>query len=323
MNRKSYLLLLLAAGASAQTRWPNELTLWFPDGTGIEIHTETSGGNAPLSTTGSVAAWARDSHRVVVGKNAEVLFAYDIEARRSRDGGFLMWIKPSVDAPHLYGHKVPTIAAVRDFSPLKVGDAVQVDILYNPATKEKIYDVLRVLGTRPPESASKLSRPEFVLQDVALTINGRNFKRRNGLNMSGCALKIELPERGTFYFTFPPAPDFPDFQPSAWVDHDILRFHAGLELIEVTSATNIVPAADYGTVWVHSEPESERTIRLRAQRAELLRHYTPQHPDVLAFDTMMNRLQISMGIKFQCADDVESLVKHRNVIMDIPLLPPK
>jgi hypothetical protein len=320
---RSILLLMLAAGASAQTRWPNELTLWFPDGTGIEIHTETSGGNAPLSTTGSAAAWANDSHRVVLGKNGEVLFAYDIEARRSRDGGFLMWIKPSQDASRLYGRTVPTISAVRDFSPLKVGDAVQVDILYNPATKEKIYDVLRVLGTRPPDSASKLSRPEFVLQDVAVTIDGKRLIKRGGNRMSGRALKIELPERGIFYFTFPPAPNFPDFQPSAWVDHDTLRFHAGSELIEVTSAANIVPAVDYGTVWVHGEPESERTMRLRQQRAELIKHYTPQHPDVLAFDSMMNRMQISMGVKFQCADDVESLLKRKEVIMDTPLLPLK
>ena len=38
---------------------------------------------------------------------------------------------------------VQTVAAVRDFPAVKRGEAVMVDILQNPATGEKIYDVLR------------------------------------------------------------------------------------------------------------------------------------------------------------------------------------
>ena len=320
---RTLLLFALAASAAAQVRWPNELTLWFPDGTGIDIHTETSGGSAPASTTGSIAAWANDSHRVVLGRNGEILFAYDIEARRSREGGFLLWIKPSRDAQRLYGHPVPTIAAMRDFSPLRTGDAVQVDILYNPATKEKIYDVLQVLGPRPADTTVAKSRQEFVLQDVRVLINGHSVVTRKGLHISGHGVKLELPDRGVFFLTFPPAPNFPDFQPAAWVDHDTLRLHAGNDLIEVISAGSIIPGADFGTVWVHHEPESDYLARLNAQKQLLSGIYTQNHPDVIALQALIKEMSVVRGMKLQCGDDVESLLKGKEVILDIPLRPPQ
>ena len=87
-----------------------------------------------------------------------------------------------------------------------------------------------------------------------------------------------------FYFSLAPSREF-SFRPAAWADHNILRFHAGSELVEVAGKSNVLQESDYGTVWVYHVPESANRWRDRA-------------------------------VSFYCADDVGWLLRAYNKKVD-------
>jgi hypothetical protein len=95
--------------------------------------------------------------------------------------------------------------------------------------------------------------------------------------MRGAAVMIYLPGRGESYLALSPSPDYP-LQASGWVDHNILRFFAGGEMVEVTGKSNMLQKSDFGTVWVYHVLESEQ-------------------------DRARDR-----AVEFSCADKVESLI---------------
>jgi hypothetical protein len=263
-----FLAALLASAAFAQTKWDNELKVHFRDGALLAIHTESSARNSPLSTSGSVAVGKGDvSTRVVLDKASNPIFAYEIEAKKSPKGMIALRIKP-VDQERLRKERwgppnmklqgdVPTLATVRAFPLLRPGDSVQVDILYHPASGEKIWDVLRVID-EPLPGANEPKRPAgnlFSFESVRVDLNGETIHKPGNFWLIGAGMKMSIPQKGDFYLTLTPTPDLP-YQASGWVDHAVLRFKSGADQIEVTGKSNLLQKSDYGTVWVLHDPES-------------------------------------------------------------------
>jgi hypothetical protein len=289
MNRTSIVLVVLASAAFAQTKVQKGPVLGLSDGsTTLQIHTESTGATSPFSIPGwvSVDKGSRP-HRVAVDKAGKILFAYDIEMRKAGDGTASIRIKP-IDQEEIRGESwfsqyrtmgvVPTLAGAREFPPLRPGDAVEVDILYNPATGERIYDVLRVASELLPSPKPPGPTGErFSLFRVRVDINGKTISGERNTWMIGGALMVYLPGRGDFYLALSPPPGLP-FQAAGWVDHNILRFHAGSELVEIVSTSNMLQKSDYATIWVYHDPES-------ATRAA------------------------GRSVDFTCGDDPESLIR--------------
>jgi hypothetical protein len=271
----------MASAAFAQTN----MMVRFGDGTGLQIHTESTGSNLPVSTSGSNSVPAGyDFHRVVFDKLGALLLGYDIEARKAGQGAYTIRIKPVDTTKFKIGGNgkwldIPTLTGIREFPPLRMGDAVEVDILYNPSTGERIYDVLKVSGDRPPARvAPEPAGERFSLENVRVTINGKTIAEQRNIWMRGGGLMIYLPGRGESYLALSPSPDYP-LQASGWIDHNILRFFAGNEMVEITGKSNMLQKSDFGTVWVYHVPESE-----------------------------MDRAR-DRSVEFSCGDKVESLIR--------------
>ena len=281
MNSKSMILFAMAAAAFAQTN----MKVRFGDGTGLEIHTESTGANLPVSTSGSeVVPAGYDFHRLIFDKQGALLLGYDIEARKAGQGTYTVRIKPvDTDKIKVGGLgkwlEIPTLTGVREFPPLRTGDAVEVDILYNSATRERIYDVLKVAAEQPPARvAPEPSGERFSLENVRVVINGKTIAEQRNIWMRGGGLMIYLPGRGESYLALSPSSEFP-LQASGWIDHNILRFFAGNEMVEITGKSNMLQKSDFGTVWVFHVPESE-----------------------------MDRAR-DRAVEFSCGDNVESLIR--------------
>jgi hypothetical protein len=292
MNRESIVLLFLASAAFAQKEAP-KFTVGFEDGTVIGFHTESSGANSLLSTSGSVeVAAGHEAYRFVLDKEDHVIFGYSIEARKLGQGKFAVRIKPlnqekvHVESRFLQRRStgdIPTLASARDFPPLRAGDAVQIDILYHPGTGEKLYDVLKVVGERPPSDRAP-NHPAgelFSLREFRVDINGKTIQEPETIWMIGGGLSIYVPGRGDFYLGLSPCPGSIPCTASGWADHNVLRFHAGDELVEVVAKSNVLQNSDYRTIWVYHDPESE------------------------------GRAAEGRGVEFTCGDDMESLIRLR------------
>jgi hypothetical protein len=265
MIRKLMFVPLMACIALSQTKTPDELKYSF-NGAGVAIHTESSASRSPLSTSGAVAIGNDStSYRIVLDRDNKPLFAYELQLRGEPPNHVRVTIKPAGQEglralDWLKGKivgDVPTIAAARAFPPLRLGDEVHVDIMYNPKTGEKLWDVLRVTPEAQPmpKPGKVFTGPQFSWEGIKITIDGKTIADRSGSWMIGEAIMIRVPGRGEYYMALQPLAGFP-FQPSGWVDRNVLRFHADGEQVEITGRSNLLMKSETGTVWIYHLPEA-------------------------------------------------------------------
>lgn len=263
---------------------------WFPDGTGLEIHTETTG-NTGSNSAGEIGiAWDR-VNRVVIDKQNRILFAYNLEASRgTRSGTVTIRIEPigaklESELLHRQGHglaqpsgqHVPTVAKIREFPSVSIGEALTLDILYNPSTGEKVYDVLRPIADPSPAPqrpvVTEVRAPEALsLQDIMVNINGEVIHVPASW-IIGAVARIDIPGHGVYVLAVEDpadvAPSF-DFQAVARADGKTLRWTMDGDKVEITSRTNVLTRAPDGNLWVYHQPQSQdqpTVVRLQAADA--------------------------------------------------------
>jgi hypothetical protein len=274
MIRRLIILSAIAiTAASAQSKWPNGLTATFRDGVQLVVHTESTAAKSPLSTTGSVAVnEGNDMHRLVLDRSGHILFGYTIEAWgvpnarehyfvriKPLDSGYETRLRNDPDfrkkPPVGPDGKIATVAAVRDFPSVRKGEAVSVDILMNPATGERIYDVLEPSTTleEPAKPPVKPSEDEFSFKGVKIVVNGRTVHEPNDTSVIGASGAIYIPGHGTFYLAVEPLTGF-NFLPSGRVNREKLTFGEGNDWVEVTGKGNILSKSEHRTIWVYHTP---------------------------------------------------------------------
>jgi hypothetical protein len=327
MKTKSILwMAVMVPAALAADKGKDNLHAWYRDGTCLEFYSESTGSTTPSSTSGSVIVDNTNTvRRVVIDSRGEVLFAYDVVARKAAGSKdmFELQIRPAgrkstgsdpytiglgdqlavsvfrgpafsgshivvrpdgtitVNAigevraeglspmqlaavlreklkPHVADPDVSvsvmnigrTLAAVRDFPAVKRGEAVMVDILQNPTTGEKIYDVLRP-SDAPPPSAPNAVGDEFVLGDMQISIDGEKIQWATGATLSGAGARIYVPGHGAYYLS---VGDAPGFHEAGHANREKLTFQLDHEHVEITLKKNVLSKSAYRVVWVKHDP---------------------------------------------------------------------
>jgi hypothetical protein len=250
---------------------PEELKFSF-SGAGVAIHTESSASQSPLSTAGAVSIGEdKIAYRIVLDREDKPLFAYELDLRKGPSNTVQLTIKPASQEKlraddFLKGKiaaNVPTIAAVRSFPPLRMGDEVRVDIMYNPKTGEKLTDVLRIApeAQQPPQKSVKVfTGPQFSWEGVKIAMDGKIIADRANNWMVGEAILLRIRDHGEYYLALQPPAGFP-FQPVGQVVRNVLRFQVDNNTIEITGRSNLLMKSDTGTVWVYHVPESKAGTR--------------------------------------------------------------
>jgi hypothetical protein len=143
-----------------------------------------------------------------------------------------------------------TLSAVRDFPAVKRGEAVMVDILQNPATGEKIYDVLRPSDDPPPTTAAKIA-DELVLGSFQISINGEQFAQDPGGIVTGAAARIYVPKHGAYFLSLEAASGFSEL---GHANREKLTFSLGDEYVEIVAKQNVLTKSTYRPLWVKHDP---------------------------------------------------------------------
>jgi hypothetical protein len=184
MMTKSILWMAVLVPSALTADPSNEnLHAWYADGTCVEFYSESTGSTTPTSTSGSVIVDNTNTvHRVVKDARGNVLFAYDVVARRAAG------LKDTfaVQSGRAYRGMARTVSAVRDFPAVKLGEAVKVDILQNPATGGRSTTSC-VPRTTPASFPPTAVGDEFVLGDMQIVIDGEKFQWATGATTSGAA----------------------------------------------------------------------------------------------------------------------------------------
>lgn len=228
---------LAAFSAAAQTYAQR---FWFPDGAGLELRTETTGstGQTDLSgggtiSYGRVSRFVEDSHNTTV-------FAYGLEAHKAEPDTITIRIKPGTAGN-------PTVSAVREFPAVKYGQEVKIEILANPSTGERVYDVLRPIEGPSPS----LGRP--AVQGIwvpKLVVNGQNVEVKSSWAI-GQPARLYVPGHGAYYLSWESRPNF---RLSGYIEKSRLIFLMDRQYVEMTFKSNVLTGAEGGPVWVYHDP---------------------------------------------------------------------
>jgi hypothetical protein len=277
-----HILFVFALASVLRADSQHILRASFPDGTGLEIFTETTG-SSPIDIGGEMGIGPGVGHqdlvnRIVTDSAHNILFVYNLEASHGASLNTVMIrIEPISAASEEYmlkraaaagqtfpsGH-LPTVAGVREFAAVKMGEAVTLDILYNPSTGEKVFDVLRpFLGPTSHLTVSSAPAPETIaLKDIALRVNGRAMPAPASL-MIGAAVRIDIPRHGTYVVAaYDPHDAAPNagFAAIAHADGKTLSWAMGSDRVEITSSTTVLPRSGKGALWVSHDPHYQPDV---------------------------------------------------------------
>ena len=275
----SFIALSTALHAGSQ----HILRASFPDGTGLEIFTETTG-SSQIDSLGEMGigpgVGSQDLvNRVVVDRASNILFVYNLEATRGSSPDTVMIriepISPATEAgmlkyaaaqghPRFSGAHLPTVAGVREFPAVKIGEAVTLDILYNPSTGEKIYDVLRpITNSSSVMSVTSVVAPETIsLKQIAIRVNGRTMSAPASF-LIGSAVRIDIPRHGTYVVAaYDPQKAFPDhgFAAVAHADGKTLSWEIGRDRVEVVSSMRVLTRSERGVLWLYHDSHHQPDV---------------------------------------------------------------
>lgn len=276
----------VVAIAALRAETPNRALAWFRDGSGLEIYTESTG-SARTSRSGSIGIGPGTQPkqdlvaRLVVGAEDVYLFGYNLEVSRGAEPGTvairILPISPAWEPAlredsakpgrtKLSAAHLPTVAAVREFPSVKIGEAVTLEILYNPATREKIFDVLRPLAGPSPcpgnmcTTAGTADKPlppqEISLKEITLKVNGKALQGPPA-TITGAAARIDIPGHGAYVLTaYDPKDASPAyaFKAIAEADGKTLRWSMDGDTVEIVSQSNLLTGIPVGTLWVYHDP---------------------------------------------------------------------
>jgi hypothetical protein len=280
MKKSALALCLTVLGAVLRADSPYILRASFPDGTGLEIFSETTG-SSRIDSGGEAGigpgVGSQDLvNRVVVDRANNILFVYNLEASRGASPGTVkIRIEPISAAteavmlkdaaapgrPRFSGGRLPTVAGVREFPAVKIGEAVALDILYNPSNGEKIYDVLRpIASSSPVMSVTSVVAPETIsLKQIAIRVNGRAMSAPASW-MIGVAVRIDIPRHGAYVVAAYEASPGHEFAAIAHADGKTLNWASGRDRVEITSGTNVLTQSGKGLLWVYHDPHYQPDV---------------------------------------------------------------
>jgi hypothetical protein len=290
MKKSALVVCLIVMAAVLRADSPYILRASFPDGTGLDIFTETTG-SSHIDAGGEAGigpgVGSQDLvNRVVVDRANNILFVYNLEASRGVSPGTVKIRIEPISAeteagmlkdaarpgrPRFSGAHLPTVARVRDFPAVKIGEVVTLDILYNPSTGEKIYDVLRpvtgsspvVTGSSPAMSVTSVPVPEMIsLKQIGIRVNGRAMSAPASWTI-GAAVRIDIPHLGAYVVAaYDPHETSPDhgFAAIGHADGKMLSWALGRDRVEVTSSTNALTRSGKGVLWVYHDPHYQPDV---------------------------------------------------------------
>lgn len=281
MKRKPF-VLIFALATLLRADSHHILHASFSDGTGVEIFTETTG-SSPIDFEGEMGigpgVGAQDLvNRVVRDRENHILFAYNIEASRGAAPNTVMIriepISAATEAGMLKyeasrgrsfaGAHLPTVAGAREFPTVKIGEAVALDILYNPSTGEKVFDVLRpIAATASHMQVTVVPAPETIsLKDISIRVNGRTMAAPASW-MIGSAVRIDIPHHGTWVVAASdPHEESPGhlFAAIAHAEGKTLSWEMGGDRVQITSGTNVLTLSGKGVLWVNHDPHYQPDV---------------------------------------------------------------
>lgn len=259
------LLMVAALSVYAQAgEGQGKLAAWFKNGICVRVTTKLVPGGKQIPSGAVVVGVG--VRRVLGDGRGGLRFAYDMEAERVGSGftlrvlpvspKFAEEVRAGKWSPY-YGQpqgNPPTFEVPREIGGIKEGDSVEIELLTNPDTGEKVVDVLRLTLEPHPSIQAPPANDEFFLDRVSIAVRGTSGEQHwaePAFGLTGAAARVFLPGRGAFYLTLEPRAGF---EAAGIAENQRLTFIWNNELFEIVSQSNILRKAPFGRVWIRHDP---------------------------------------------------------------------
>ena len=287
MKNRFWMLLLcshwLAFAALAQIPSQRPVVLSVTNGGFISFHSETSTtATAKSSADQKVASLIRSQalrdenliiHRVLSDAERRVIFGYDLWVNSDPvSRKFSLAVLPAADDFRRTFLKESARRSTDLFATfpkstrpqtLDDGDAVSLELLFNPETGLKIVDVVRVTFDRSTlfDTTPGALPKDFTLDAVAMGVrsyelmfNGRLIgKGKSTAACTGSLLWVYIPGNGRFIFSLVPREGY-DFKKVGIVRENLIEFVDNNQLYEWLSSVPILPNGGTWNLWVLHDP---------------------------------------------------------------------
>jgi hypothetical protein len=268
MKRGLLLLLVISSSSAMGEERSSAIETWFPDGTGLDIHAESTGSTEIQAADGGITSERGVDRvfRLVGDRNNNAIFGYFLEAyRNTQNDSTVIRILPldqktatgMLHQPHPIFNsatgQIPTVSSIREIRPVQMGQAVTLDILENPTTGEKVYDVLRPVSgpSQCPASMCVTAVPkaaQLSLKSIELRVNGQPQNAPVSW-IIGATVRIDVPGHGA-YVIAATDPKNAHFYQTVRADGKSLSWSIDGDQVQVISKTDVGAS---GIIWVYHD----------------------------------------------------------------------
>lgn len=267
--RVSRLLLLFCMTAVFALSLEAQMSVADPSWNGVEIQLEARVEPGGQKVGGAVSSNKGHFSRTLFDSKQGRYYGYDLFVEPREGSFFQVRIEPlSLSTSELAASRIvdsswtPIPLLKYPVIPLvPAGAVVSIDLLQNPATGQKVVDVLTFKSTAPAPAVASAGPPrDFSINDVEIrlesprvSVNGQivDASLRVGGGVSGQVLWFYLPERGRFAFSIQPNRNY---RRAGEVFDKTMDFTVGGDQYHVQSAAPIAPAAGRFHLYVLDEP---------------------------------------------------------------------
>ncbi len=280
MSVRLCLICILGVGFFSDVK-AQQSSVRFKSGITIAIKTEIKSADSKNKTPGSFGYSVSTStsentmHRLLTDKKNKLYFGYDVTViPQAEKDKFKVSIKPlSIDPNKLLTNLDNLTVQVLPKYPDEIlvgdGDTITLEILENPQTRVKVFDLIKITTENQVGGnyflESKTAR-DFTVDDVELQmsnlevfVNGEKIGKGGGV--SGANIYFYLPEKGRFIMSVFPRNGF-NLQKIGVIENNKISFTFNGDNYKFVSSAPILGSGGKWNLWVLHDPEYRSSYNL-------------------------------------------------------------
>jgi hypothetical protein len=250
----------------------------FKDGLTVTIKTKTTPADSVKDIQDMVVCVGTTEntiHRLITDLKNKLYYGYDIIViPQSETNKFQLSFKPLSINPGKYTNVDNLAAQVIPKYPddilVEGGDTITLELLENPQTKVKLFDVLKITNGDSKGGdflAEQKPARDFTIDDVVLQltkmevfVNGEKIGRGGG-GMSGANIYIYLPDKGRFIMSPFPRKGF-NLQKIGIAENNKISFSFNGDNYKIVSTAPVLGSGVKWNIWILHDPDYRSSYNL-------------------------------------------------------------
>jgi len=249
----------------------------FKSGITVAIKTETAPVDSTNSTHGSVvftSASENTMHRLITDWKNKLYFGYDVVVTpQPEKDKFKVSIKPLSINPSKFVNVNNLVAQVLPKYPDEIlvgdGDMITLEILENPQTRVKIFDLIKITTEnlrggnyfleRKPARDFTIDDVELQLTNLEAFVNGEKIAKGGGV--SGANIYFYFQGKGRFIMSAFPRKGF-DLQKIGVIENNKISFTFNGDSYKFVSTSPVLGTGGKWNLWILHDPDYRSSFNL-------------------------------------------------------------